>query len=408
MTVETGAEDERFGSGLSPTVIRLGWVSFFADVSSEMLYPIVPIFLTSVLGAPVSAIGLIEGVAEAVASLLKSYFGALSDALGRRKPFVFSGYVFSALSKPLIAAAGGWPLVLVARSLDRLGKGMRTAPRDALLADSVPPESLGRAFGWHRGMDTMGAVVGPLIALWMLASFHGSLRLAFVAAFVPGLAGALLVLSVPENAPSRAGGRPAARPSTAAVPLPASFLMYMLGWGLFSAANSSDMFLLLRSKEIGFSNTGTVSLYVLYNIIYAAASPYLGTLADRIGRKHVVVGGLGVFAAVYAGFALATKSWHMWSLYAVYGLYVAATDGAGKALASDLVPRESRGRALGILGTVTGLASLAASVVAGQLWSRVGSWAAFAFGAGGALIGGAVIAMTVRERSRSVSGGATP
>jgi MFS family permease len=406
--VEAGAKNERFGSGLSPTVIRLGWVSFLADVSSEMLYPIVPIFLTSVLGAPVSAVGLIEGAAEAVASLLKSYFGALSDALGRRKPFVFSGYVFSALSKPLIAAAGGWPLVLVARSLDRLGKGMRAAPRDALLADSVPPESLGRAFGWHRGMDTMGAVVGPLIALWLLASFHGSLRWAFVAAVVPGLAGALLVLSVPENAPSRAGGSPAAKTSAAAVPLPASFLLYMLGWGLFSAANSSDMFLLLRSKEVGFSNTGTVSLYVLYNIIYAAASPYLGSLADRIGRKHVVVGGLGVFAAVYAGFALATKSWHMWSLYAVYGLYVAATDGAGKALASDLVPRESRGRALGILGTVTGLASLAASVVAGQLWSRVGSWAAFAFGAAGALIGGIVIAMTVRERSRSVSGEATP
>jgi len=397
----TGVSDEKYGAGLSPTVIRLGWVSFFADVSSEMLYPIVPIFLTTVLGAPVSAVGLIEGVAEAVASLLKSYFGALSDALGRRKPFVFSGYIFSALSKPLIAVAGGWPLVLVARSLDRLGKGMRTAPRDALLADSVPPESLGRAFGWHRGMDTMGAVVGPLIALWMLASFHGSLRWAFVAAVVPGLAGALLVLTVAENAPARDGGHPLAKSSSTSAPLPGSFLMYMFGWGLFSIANSSDMFLLLRSKEVGFSNTGTVSLYVLYNIIYAAASPYLGSLADRIGRKHVVVGGLGVFAAVYAGFALASKSWHMWTLYAVYGLYVAATDGAGKALAADLVPRESRGRALGILGTVTGLASLAASVVAGQLWSRVGSWAAFAFGAAGALLGGIVIAATVLEKQRA-------
>jgi len=397
----TGVSDEKYGAGLSPTVIRLGWVSFFADVSSEMLYPIVPIFLTSVLGAPVSAVGLIEGVAEAVASLLKSYFGALSDALGRRKPFVFSGYVFSAVAKPLIAVAGGWPLVLVARSLDRLGKGMRTAPRDALLADSVPPESLGRAFGWHRGMDTMGAVVGPLIALWMLSSYHGSLRWAFVAAVVPGLAGALLVLTVAEHAPARDGGTSVARASTATIPLPTSFFMYMLGWGLFSIANSSDMFLLLRSKEVGFSNTGTVSLYVLYNIIYAAASPYLGSLADRIGRKHVVVGGLGVFAAVYAGFALASKSWHMWTLYAVYGLYVAATDGAGKALAADLVPRESRGRALGILGTVTGLASLAASVVAGQLWSRIGSWAAFAFGAAGALLGGIVIAATVLEKQRA-------
>ncbi|MFI5361213.1 MAG: MFS transporter [Elusimicrobiota bacterium] len=394
-------KDERSSKGLSPTVIRLGWVSFLVDVSSEMLYPIVPIFLTTVLGAPVSAVGIIEGAAEAVASLFKSYFGALSDALGRRKPFVFSGYVFSALAKPLIAAAGGWPLVLVARSLDRLGKGMRTAPRDALLADSVPPESLGRAFGWHRGMDTLGAVVGPLIALWMLASFHGSLRWAFVAAVVPGLAGALLVLSVAENASPRAGGRSTTNPSAATMPLPASFVTYMLGWGLFSAANSSDMFLLLRSKEIGFSNTGTVSLYVLYNIIYACASPYLGGLADRIGRKHVVVGGLGVFAVVYAGFALASKSWHMWTLYAVYGLYVAATDGAGKALSADLVPRESRGRALGILGTVTGLASLAASVVAGQLWSRVGSWAAFAFGAAGALLGGIVIAATVSEKRRA-------
>lgn len=395
------AEMGRTKEGLSPTVIRLGWVSFLADVSSEMLYPIVPIFLTSVLGAPISAVGLIEGVAEAVASLLKSYFGALSDALGRRKPFVFSGYVFSALAKPLIAIAGGWPLVFVARALDRLGKGMRTAPRDALLADSVPPESLGRAFGWHRGMDTMGAVIGPLIALWMLASFHGSLRWAFIAAVIPGLAGALLVLTVAEHAPARDGAMAATNASAVSLPLPPSFLMYLVGWGVFSAANSSDMFLLLRSKEVGFSSTGTVTLYVLYNIIYACASPYLGGLSDRIGRKNVVVGGLGVFSAVYAGFALASKSWHMWTLYALYGLYVAATDGAGKALASDLVPRESRGRALGILGTVTGLASLAASVIAGQLWSRIGSWAAFGFGAAGALIGGIVIAATVLEKQRT-------
>ncbi len=395
MSVLTGKQIGDAPTGLSPTVIRLGWVSFFADVSSEMLYPIIPLFLTSVLGAPVSAVGLIEGVAEAVASLLKSYFGVLSDALGRRRPFVFSGYVLSALAKPLIAVASGWPLVLVARSLDRLGKGMRTAPRDALLADSVPPENLGRAFGWHRGMDTMGAVVGPLIALWMLASFHGNLRWAFVAAVAPGLAGALLVLTVAEKAPARDGGSAVTKSSAAIVPLPASFLMYMIGWGIFSAANSSDMFLLLRSKEVGFSDTGAVSLYVLYNIVYAVASPYLGALADRIGRKHVVVGGLMVFAIVYAGFAVAAKPWHMWSLYAVYGLYVAATEGAGKALASGLVPRESRGRALGILGTVTGLASLAASVVAGQLWSHVGSWAAFAFGAAGALLGGLVIAVTV-------------
>lgn len=380
---------------LSPTVVRLGWVSLLADVSSEMLYPILPLFVTGVLGAPASAVGLIEGVAEATASLLKAYFGALSDALGRRRPFVFSGYLVSALAKPLIGAAAGWPLVLVARALDRLGKGLRTAPRDALLADSAAPEDLGRAFGWHRGMDTTGAVIGPLIALAFLAAFPGGLRWAFLAAVAPGLLGALLVLGVPESPPKR-GGAGAAEPRSP-VPLPAGFRKYLLGWGLFSAANSSDMFLLLRAKEVGFGSVGTVALYVLYNVVYAASSHRLGGLADRVGRKRVVVGGMAVFAAVYAGFALAARPWQLWVLFGVYGLYAAATDGAGKALAAGLVAGGARGRALGLLGTVTGLAALFASVVAGQLWSRAGSWAAFAFGAAGALFGAGVIVATVRE-----------
>jgi MFS family permease len=368
--------------GLTANVLRLGWVSLFADISSEMLYPIVPVFLTSVLGAPVSTLGVIEGVAEAIASLLKSTAGAMSDASGKRKPYVFSGYVVSAVARPIIGLATGWGLVLFSRSLDRLGKALRSAPRDALLADSVSAEYRGKAFCWHRGMDTVGAIVGPLLALWLISALHDNLRVVFVVAFIPGMVGALFVLLVKEktSAPkprAASSERLTVRFST----LSANFKAYLYAWGIFSAGNSSDMFLLLRAHELGFSNTMTVLLYVFYNIVYAVASPWLGQLSDRVGRKHVLISGLAVFALVYAGFAFATAHWQIWVLYGTYGLYIAATDGVGKALAVDLVEPEVRAGAIGLLGTVTGIATLIASSVAGLLWTTFGSQATFAYGA---------------------------
>ncbi|HEY3379027.1 MAG TPA: MFS transporter [Armatimonadota bacterium] len=370
-------------AGLTGNVIRLGLVSFFADISSEMLYPLTPIFLATVLHAPVAVIGVIEGVAEATASLLKTVSGRLSDLSGRRRPYVLAGYTLSAIGKPLIALAQAWPLVLVARVADRFGKGLRTSPRDALLADSIPAASRGKAFGWHRAMDTMGAVLGPLLALFLVSLTHNDLRLIFKLAFIPGIIGAALVFFVREH---RRPAKVTTPPSLRFAALPPTFRSYLIAWGIFSLANSSDVFLILRAKSLGFSTTLVIILYALYNVIYAAASPSLGHLSDRIGRQRVLMGGLLIFALVYLGFAVAGAPWHIWVLFTIYGLYTAATDGVGKAFAVDLVPANIRASGLGMLATVTGLATVVASSVAGVLWTVVGVWAAFAYGALGALL----------------------
>ena len=381
-----------FFAGLSPEVVRLGLVSFFADVSSEMLYPITPIFLASVLHAPVEAIGLIEGIAEAVASLFKSVFGHISDRTGKRKPFVLAGYTIAALSKPLIAVAQTWPLVLVARTADRFGKGMRTSPRDALLADYTKPQERARAFGWHRAMDSAGAVVGPLLALLLISATNSNLRLVIALTVIPGLIGAVLVLTVRES--RVAGKRAAAGERPAPIPMrqmPRPFLTYLVAWAPFALANSSDIFLILRAKQLGYSTTLTILLYTTYNLVYMLSSPVFGHLADWLGRRRVLIGGLGVFALVYLGFAAVRVPGWLWMLFAVYGLYIAATDGVGKAYAIELVPASVRATAVGLLGTVTGVATLVASTAAGVLWQQVGPWAAFAFGAAGALVAATVL-----------------
>jgi MFS family permease len=380
--------------GLTPGVVRLGLVSFFADVSSEMLYPLTPIFLTSVLGAPASVVGLIEGSAEAVASLLKSASGWLSDRTGRRRPFVLGGYVLSAFAKPLLAFAHVWPTVLVARVTDRFGKGLRDSPRDALLADATSADSRGRAFGWHRAMDSAGAVIGPGLALGLVALMHEQLRPVFVIAFIPGIIGAALVLGVRERR------RPPV-PGAGAIGLaqmPPRFRGFLLGWGLFALANSSDVFLILRARQLA-STVTVVAMYSAYNLTYALASPVLGHLSDRLGRGRVLVGGLGTFALVYLGFALVTRTWQLWVLFAVYGLYIAATESVTKATAVDLVPAEVRGGAIGLLGTVSGLSALVASGVAGILWTAIGPGAAFAYGAAGAIVGAVVLASRLGLRA---------
>ena len=369
---------------LSPNVIRLGWVSFFTDLASEMLYPLTPLFLTGPLRVPVELVGLIEGVAEATASLLKTVSGRWSDRSGKRRPYVLAGYSLSAFAKPLIGLASGWGLVLVARVGDRFGKGIRTSARDALLADCTTPEQRGRAFGWHRAMDTSGAVLGPIMALLLLKICHDNLRPVFFYALLPGICSALLVFTIQER---RREGPPPAPADLSLSRLPATFRRYLLAWGVFSVANSSDVFLLLLAKQYYDSLAITVWLYVLYNIVYAAASPALGGLSDRLGRRKVLVGGLLVFAIVYVGFATVQAHWALWPLFAIYGLYTAATDGVGKAFAVDLVPKELRASAVGVLGTVTGVATLLASSIAGVLWAQVGPWATFAYGAVGAVLG---------------------
>ena len=373
---------------LTPTVLRLGWVSFFADVASEMLYPITPIFLTLVLGTSVANVGFIEGIAEGVASLLKATSGRWSDRIQNRKTFVWLGYLFAAVAKPITGLATSWTHVLFARSFDRVGKGIRSAPRDALLSESVAPEVRGAAFGWHRMMDTLGATTGPLLAIVFLQIWKdpASLRYLYILALIPGLISVLIVLSLKEPARRKVTALSKAPESWRLSLLTRQFKIYLTGWTCFSIANSSDVFLLLKVEKSGASLTTTILLYVFYNLLYSVMSPYFGSLSDRIGRKRILIGGLGVFAFVYTAFGFATELWQFATLFGIYGLYMAATDGVGKAFAVDLVPKNLKATGLGILGSTTGFATIAASSVAGLLWDHFGPEWTFFYGAAGAVL----------------------
>lgn len=391
-------ETSSFRSALNPVVVRLGIVSFFADVASEMLYPITPIFITVVLGSSVMSVGVIEGFAEGIASLLKTYFGRLSDKSGNRKTFVWVGYLCGAIAKPLIGSAGSWLHVFSARGLDRVGKGLRTAPRDALLAEAVEPSLRGAAFGFHRGMDTLGAVVGPLLAILLINQSQEPeyLRTVYYIAFIPALLAVFVAMSLkaPHQEPKKIQTASKVR-----LPISRSFRTYLFAWGAFSLANSSDVFLLLKAQKSGLSLTMTIILYAFYNLLYALSSPFFGHLSDKINRKHILTAGLAIFALIYIGFGFATETWHFWGLFAFYGLYMGATDGVGKAYAVDLVPPEAKATGLGILGTVTGLTTIFASSVAGFLWDRLGANWTFFYGALGATVAIAIL-LFVPERVR--------
>ena len=378
---------------MNSLIIRLGIISFFADVSSEMLYPITPIFLTTVLGASMTSVGLIEGCAEAIASLLKTYAGTWSDRIGKRKPFIILGYLFAALAKPLTGLATVWPQVLFARSFDRVGKGLRSAPRDAMLSESVAPELRGEAFGLHRAMDTMGATIGPILAIVYLHFAHDQLRTIYLLAFIPGLLAVLLAMSLREKKEIK--GDPTKRPVLIQpwkwASLPKPFRRYLTAWSLFSIANCSDVFLLMRAKEAGATVTLTIMLYCFYNLIYAILSRPFGKWSDRIPRQKILALGLVVFALVYLGFSVASELWHFWFLFGVYGIYMAATDGVGKALAVDLFDPKLKATAVGILGTMTGISTVIASTIAGLLWDHLGSSWAFIYGALGAILATALL-----------------
>jgi MFS family permease len=365
--------------GVSRNVFLLGLVSLCTDASSEMVYPLIPLFLTRVLGAPVAVVGVIEGLAEATASALKGVSGWLSDRMGRRRPLVIAGYGLAALMKPLLGVAAGWPLVLVARVLDRFGKGLRSSPRDALIADSSPEGLRGRAFGFHRSADQVGAVIGPLLALPLLALFHQNLRTLFVAAFVPAALGVAILWVVRETGrgPMTSASRPKFR-LRGAEPQFRRFLAVML---LFTLGNSSDMFLILRAQQLGMTAAEVVLLFAAFNAVYMVSAYPAGAVSDRIGRRGVMVAGLAVFALVYAGFGMARGPVWVWALFSIYGLYQGLTDGTSRALVVDLVSPEHRATALGVYAMATGLAALPASVIAGLLWQKVGPAAPFLFGA---------------------------
>ena len=373
--------------GITRPVWILSLVSFFADVSGEMVYPIVPLFITGTLGAPALAVGVVEGVAEGTANLTKLVTGRWADQAGVRKPFVVAGYGLAALGKLILGLATAWPIALVGRTTDRFGKGIRGAPRDALLADFTDASNRGRVFGFHRSMDTLGAVVGPLVGLAFLAM---GLRLRFVIllAVAPGIVSVLVLRWLPERKPE-----PATPGATRAVPgasaLPAAFYLLLGITTVFMIGNSSDAFLILRSKDLGLTTTLVVLAYVGYNLVYTALSFPAGVVSDRMPRAWLLVIGYLIFAAVYAGFAAAGSSWTVWPLFAVYGAYIALTDGVSKALISDLAPKELRSSAMGLFQGIGGLAALSASITAGVLWDQVSDSAPFALGAVCALVAAA-------------------
>lgn len=365
-------------SRIPRNVLLLGLVSLFTDMSSEMLYPITPIFLTSVLGASPAIVGIIEGAAESTASLLKIWSGWFSDRTGMRRPFVLAGYGLSALTRPVLAFAYGWPLVLVARVADRFGKGVRGAPRDALIADSVAPEIRGRAFGFHRSMDQTGAVIGPLLGMGLLAILHDNLRWVFLIAFLPSMISTLLVLLVREPKRETSSG-PAPRLTLSG--LTPQFRRFLLVVALFSIGNSSDVFLILRAQQLGYTPMTVIGLFALFNAIYVLSAYPAGVLSDRVPRLRIFGAGLVIFALVYAGFGSVRDAMWLWVLFPIYGLYMGLTDGVSRAIVSDLVDSAHRGSALGLHAAVIGFAAFPASAIAGALWTRIGPSAPFYTGA---------------------------
>jgi len=364
--------------GISKNVFVLGLVSFFNDVASEMIYPIVPIFLTTVLGAPVAIVGLIEGIAESTASVLKVVSGWLSDKLQKRKPFVVAGYSFSAISKILLSLAFSWPFVLFARFIDRFGKGVRTSARDALIAESSDTSTRGKSFGFHRALDTLGAVVGPLIALLAIHFLDNNFRLIFFLAFIPACIGILLLLFFVKERKKEANLSPALNLSWRN--LDPSFKIFLLISFVFALGNSSDAFLILRAQNLGLSVILVVALYVLFNFTYAIFSMPAGIISDKVGPKKVLLAGFLLFSAVYLFFGLAHSSLFLWLLFPVYGMYMALTEGVSKAYISNLVPQEKTGTAFGIYQTTIGLCTFFASLIAGLLWTYIGVSAPFIFG----------------------------
>jgi MFS family permease len=372
---------------LDPTVRALGVVSLLNDLSSEVAVRTLPLFLANVLGVRTSIIGLIEGIAESTATLLKLVSGHLSDRIGKKKGLVLWGYGLSNLTKPILYFATSWTVVLLVRFLDRVGKGIRTAPRDALIADVTTPENRGRAFGFNKAMDKTGGFIGVLLAAGLLyltqrdtvALTWESYRWLVLLAVIPGLAAVAIVAKWVEER------------GTAPVKMSSRLLWSEMGgrfWAfigiltLFTLGNSSDAFLMLRAQTLGLSLVEIFLLVALFNLVIGATSTKGGTLSDVFGRRGLIVAGWLVYGAVYLGLAYASTKWHMWILYATYGLYYGAFQGASSALIGDLVPQHLRGTGYGIFNAALGVAAFPASLLAGLFWDWYGPAAPFLFGAG--------------------------
>jgi MFS family permease len=388
---------------LPRNVWAVSLTSFFMDISSEMVINILPLFLANVLGVRTAVIGVIEGLADAMASLLQVISGPLSDRLKTRKWPAVLGYGISALAKPLFYFANAWPAVAGARWADRVGKGIRTAPRDALVADSIDPKQRGLAFGFHRAADTAGAVLGLAIALlivWRtqkaaLDLTRDTFQIIVLVSLLPALLAVLALILGAKDVPVTTQRR---------VPisfrgLGPSFLAFLGIVGLFTLGNSSDAFLVLRAQERGLSVLGVLAMLLTFNLVYSLVSTPAGSLSDRVGRRRVIIGGWLAYAAIYLGFALVQTAWQVWVVYALYGLYYGLAYGTAKAMVADLVPAELRGTAYGTYNATIGILAFPASIIAGLLWQGAGSWqglgpsAPFLFGAAMALVAAILMAL---------------
>ena len=373
--------------GLDPTVKALGVVTLLNDLSSEVAVRTLPLFLANVLGVKAGIIGLIEGLAESTATLLKVVSGVLADRVGKKKALALWGYGLSGFTKPLLFFAAGWPLVLVVRVLDRIGKGIRTAPRDALIADVTAPEHRGRAFGFNKAMDKAGAVAGLVLAAGILY-FGGTGQVTLtrenyqalvLLSVVPGIA-AVFVLARWVRDRSASPSAQASSVRLAWRGLDGRFRAYLVLLVIFTLGNSSDAFLMLRAQTLGFQPVEIFLLLAAFNLVITLTSTPAGALSDRLGRRDLIVAGWAIYAVIYLGFALASSPWHVWALYLGYGLYYGAFQGAASALVADLVPSDLRGTAYGLFNGAIGVAAFPASLLAGLLWDWYGPPAPFLAG----------------------------
>lgn len=371
--------------GVKRTVFFLGLTSMFADISSEMVYPYLVIFLSTVLRVGTIPIGFIEGLAESTASISKVFSGWLSDRIGRRKGLTTLGYSVGIFSRPLLALTTIWPQVAFLRFFDRLGKGIRTSPRDALIADTTPESQRGRAFGLHRTMDTIGAILGPAVAFLVLL-FLGrrDYRALFVIAGIPAFVAVLLIVFFVREAKHKLPV--AERPKITLSIFSRRFKLFILIAAVFALGNSSDVFLILRAKNLGVPTLMVAPLYLIYNITYALFATPAGIISDRIGRRTVLIIGYLGFAVVYLGFAFAPNQYYVWPLFVLYGTYPALTDAVQRAFAADLAPEELRATGIGTFHFSIGLAAFPASFIGGLLWEYVSPQATFLYGVLGALL----------------------
>lgn len=394
----------RWRAGLTRNVLALGVVSLLTDISTEMIVPIRILFLVGVLGTPLPLAGLIEGLAESASSLLKIVSGQLSDRVVSRKPMILLGYSVSNFAKPLLALATTWPQALGLILVERVGKGLRTSPRDALMADSTTAQYRGKAFGFHRSMDTLGAAIGPLVTAAILLWTNDNLRAVFAWTLIPGLLSlAAIAFLVRETRGAQAARRAAhQRAATEArreslAGLGRGFWLFTAIAAVFALGNTSDAFIFLRTADLEQSVVAVPLIYFGYNVVYALLATPLGALSDRWGRVPVLLAGFTAFSVVYAGWAAATQGWQAWALFLVYGIYAAATEGVAKALVVDLAPGAARGTALGWFNGITGFAALPANVIGGWLWSVYGPAATFGVGAA---LGLTAAALLLAARSR--------